>query len=71
METKMIRIIDGAYNEKFKIPDGGRITVNGKLYQLEYLDEIHFRIAGRCFHICEFGKKIIDKGGDVRPYKEG
>ena len=30
METKTIRIIDGQYNEQFRIPDGGYSTVDGK-----------------------------------------
>lgn len=68
METKMIKIIDGAYNEKFKVPDGGHIMVNGKIYPIQYVDETHFRISGRCFHIHEFGRKVIDRGQDVQPY---
>lgn len=65
METKMIRIIDGRYNEQFRVEDGGHITVDGKPYQVRYLDETHFQVAGRCFHICEFGERVIDKGQTV------
>lgn len=67
-ETKLIRIIDGRYNPKFTVPDGGFITVNGLPYQLRYMDETHFEATGRCFHICQFGEMIIDKGHDVQPY---
>lgn len=66
-EKKMIRIIDGQYNLLFTVEDGGYISVDGKPYQLEYLDETHFRaVGGRCFHICEFGEKVVDKGQVVK-----
>ena len=66
METKMIRIIDGHYNLQFTVQDGGYISVDGKPYQLRYLDETHFDISGRCWHICQFGENVIDRGQDVR-----
>lgn len=65
---KMIRIIDGQYNEKFCVADGGFITVDGKPYQLRYLDETHFETCGRCWHICQFGEQVIDRGRDVQPH---
>ena len=66
MDTKKIRIIDGHYNLQFLVEDGGYISVDGKPYQLRYLDETHFDIAGRCYHICQFGELVIDRGQDVR-----
>jgi hypothetical protein len=70
-EPREIRIIDGSYNEKFRVPDGGYITVDGKPYQLHYLDETHFSIKGSgCWHICQFGERVIDRGQDVRKMEE-
>ena len=68
LETKTIRIIDGRYNLQFTVPDGGHIKADGKLYQLHYLDETHFRAVntetghGTFFHICQFGERVIDQG---------
>ena len=67
MESKTIRIIDGRYNEKFRVQDGGFITVDGQPYQLRYLDETHFEVCGRCWHICQFGERVIDRGRNVQP----
>lgn len=67
-ETKMIRIIDGQYNEKFRVADGGYINVDGKPYQVHYCDETHFRIGSTHYHICQFGERVIDRGRDVRPH---
>ena len=66
-EARMIRIIDGHYNLQFKVADGGHITVDGKQYQLHYIDDTHFRIGRQYFHICQFGEQTIDRGMDVRP----
>ena len=64
--NKTIRIIDGRYNLQFTVQDGEWITVDGKPYQLEYLDETHFRAkGGRCLHICEFGERVVDQGSIV------
>jgi hypothetical protein len=66
-DPREIRIIDGHYHEKFRVPDGGYITVDGKPYQLHYLDETHFYVKGSgCWHICQFGERVIDMGQDVR-----
>ena len=76
MNTKTIRIIDGRYNLKFTVRDGGQIRAEGKLWTLHYLDETHFRIvgpsqvAGICYHICEFGEKVIDRGVIVEKLDE-
>jgi hypothetical protein len=72
-EPREIRIIDGHYNEKFRLPDGGFISVDGKPYQLHYLDETHFAVNavnGRCWHICEFGERVVDQGREVRKFEE-
>jgi hypothetical protein len=70
--TRTIRIIDGHYHDKFRVADGGYIKVNGKMYQLNYLDETHFSVnGGRCWHICEFGERVIDQGADVQAVTTG
>jgi len=66
-EARTIRIINGRYKLLFTVQDGESITVDGKTYQLEYLDETHFRAkGGRCWHICEFGERVIDHGSEVK-----
>jgi riboflavin synthase alpha subunit len=76
-EDKMIRIINGRYEEQFTVPDGGSITVDGVQYRLHYIDETHFQATnvetGRnanYFHICQFGQLVIDQGQEVLPVKE-
>jgi len=61
-EARTIRIIDGRYNPKFTVQDGEWITVDGKAYQVQYIDETHFRINGQYFHICQFGERVVDQG---------
>lgn len=68
MEARTIRIIDGRYNEQFRVADGGYITVDGEPYQLHYCDETHFRIGSTHYHICQFGERVIDRGRVVRPH---
>ncbi len=77
MESKRIRIIDGRYNLRFTVEDGGLITVDSKPYRLHYADETHFRAVdaatGRSagfFHICEFGERVIDQGRVVAKMDE-
>ena len=61
---KVIKIIDTSYNTVLLVPDGGSISVDGKTYQLEYLDETHFRAVkgGRCWHIHEFAHALERNG---------
>lgn len=64
-----IRIIDGRYNDLFEIEDGSFILVDGKKYQLRYLDPTHFKVVGGwSYHICEFGERVVDKGAKVEKY---
>jgi hypothetical protein len=70
VETRKIRIINGSYKLQFEIEDGGSIMADGSIYQLHYLDQTHFAVGsprGRCWHICEFGEKVIDRGVEVKP----
>jgi hypothetical protein len=65
-ESRIIRIIDGQYNLQFTVKDGGWITLDGKPYQVHYIDEAHFRIYREYFHICQFGELVVDTGHDVQ-----
>jgi hypothetical protein len=67
-EARIIRIIDGNYNEKFQVEDGGHISIDGSVYQLRYVDETHFSIRDKYWHCCEFGELVVDKGRDVRKF---
>ncbi len=69
-ESKKIRIIDGHYKDQFTVEDGGWITVDGKPYQVHYIDETHFRINHQYFHICQFGETVIDRGSIVEKMAE-
>ncbi len=76
-ESRMIRIIDGHYNLRFTVEDGGRINVDGKPYRLHYCDETHFKAenvetgkSAGFFHICQFGETVIDRGCVVTKIEE-
>jgi hypothetical protein len=70
-EAREIRIIDGSYNEKFRLPDGGHLSIDGEIYQARYIDEAHFAIGSRYWHICQFGECVIDKGAKVKKLEKG
>ncbi|MDR2818910.1 MAG: hypothetical protein LBB60_00010 [Desulfovibrio sp.] len=70
-EARIIRIIDGHYNAQFQVEDGGHISIDGNVYQLRYVDETHFSIGGKYWHICEFGECVIDKGAKVEKLEKG
>jgi hypothetical protein len=65
-EAREVRIIDGSYIEKFRLPDGGHISIDGEIYQVRYVDETHFAIGSKYWHICQFGELVVDKGHDVQ-----
>ncbi len=68
--SRKIRIIDGHYNLQFTVDDRGWIVVDGKPYQVHYIDETHFRINRQYFHICQFGETVIDRGSIVEKMAE-
>ena len=75
MSEKMIRFIDTQYNELFKLPDGGSIVVthpSGEQHigMCKYLDETHFDLNGRCYHIHQFSEIQERKGAKVEIEKE-
>jgi hypothetical protein len=71
MENRIIRIIDSYYRKTLlEVEDGGWITVDGKPYQLHYLDETHFQINGECWHRDQFRVRVIEQGRIVAVMRE-
>ena len=69
MENKEIRFIDSSYNELFRIPDGGYITVktrDGAVTdrKCKYIDDYHTQIGYNVFHICQFAE-LMERGGNI------
>lgn len=68
-----IRFITPDYEEKFRLPDGGRIRVTdaeGKTRETtcRYLDDYHMETAGgNIFHIAEYAERIQLHGITVEP----
>ena len=68
MEQKEIRFIDSSYNELFRIPNLGGITVEYPNGQIEnklcrYMDEYHTEIDGVCYHICQWAE-LMERNGN-------
>ena len=56
-----IRFIDSNYNEKFRIADGGKISItksNGERTEkfCRYIDDYHLEVGTNLYHICEFAE---------------
>ncbi len=71
---KGIRFIDSHYNEKFRIPDGGKICINysrkeTKEYTCRYIDDYHVEVGDNLFHICEFAERMEMNGRTVAPVR--
>lgn len=68
-----IRFITPDYEEKFRLPDGGRIQITDKEgktkeHTCRYIDDYHFETSGGgIYHICEFAERIQMSGSEVRP----
>ena len=68
-----IRFITPEYEEKFRLPDGGRIEVTDwegetKEHTCRYIDDYHFETSGGgIYHICEFAERLQMSGSKVRP----
>ena len=63
---KGIRFIDSGYQEKFRIPDGGKIIITygwGEKAEkpCRYIDEYHTEIGSNIYHICEFAERMEKK----------
>ncbi|MDD3222211.1 MAG: hypothetical protein PHG07_07475 [Lachnospiraceae bacterium] len=69
---KGIRFIDSRYNEKFRIPDGGKIVItssNGEKNErtCRFIDEYHTEVGNNLFHICEFAELMENNGSSYEP----
>lgn len=69
---KGIRFIDSHYNEKFRIPDGGKIIITtewGEKHEMpcRYIDEYHTEIGSSIYHICEFAECMERNGSTYEP----
>lgn len=70
-----IRFISSGYEERFRIPDGGRIRITGpdgkqNEYTCRYIDDAHMEVLdGRdsLYHICEFAEIMERNGNTVEP----
>lgn len=77
---KGIRFIDSGYNEKFRIPDGGKIRIkfaDGTTDEktCRYIDDTHVEFYGGggaygLQHICEFAERLENVGATVEPVDE-
>ena len=70
-----IRFIDPHYNERFRIPDGGRIIISyawGEKTEktCRFIDEYHSEIGSSLYHICEFAEKMKMNGHSYEPKPE-
>ncbi len=75
-----IRFIDSGYNDKFTIPDGGKIRINfpdgtSEEKTCRYIDDTHVQFgdgsgAFGLQHICEFAERIENIGATVEPVTE-
>ena len=67
--SKEIRFIDSQYNELFRIPDRGIISVkypdgHKESKFCEYIDDYHTYIDGVCYHICQWAE-LMEQNGRV------
>jgi hypothetical protein len=74
-KPKEIRFIDSHYNELFKIPDGGYITLNyadgeQAVRRCKYHGETHVDVGINLYHICEFAEKMEANGTTYQPCPE-
>lgn len=52
-------------HDSFKIADRGTIFINGKESYVYYIDEYHFMVGQRCFHIFEFYDRVVSEAGNI------
>lgn len=69
---KGIRFIDSHYNDKFRLPDGGKIQITlpsgEKITETcRYIDEYHVEVGRWLYHICEFAERMEKNGNTVEP----
>jgi hypothetical protein len=71
-EGKFIRFIDSRYNELFRVPDGGYITItrdNGEqlVRKCAFVGECHTTVGHSTYHICEFAEMMERTGNTYAP----
>ncbi|WP_418841755.1 hypothetical protein [Ruminococcus sp.] len=67
-----IRFIDSNYNEKFRIADGGKISItnsNGERTEkfCRYIDDYNLEVGTNLYHICELAELCEKNGVIVEP----
>ena len=74
-QPKSIRFITPDYQELFTVPDGDPVLVcfadgTKKAIPCYYLDDYHFMLDFRAYHICEFAERMEQIGAKVGPFPE-
>lgn len=74
-EPKFIRFITPDYKESFCIPDGEQVLLcysDGikEAFVCKYLDDYHFMLGWRSYHICEFAERMQNNDTTVVPFPE-
>ena len=74
-EPKFIRFITPHYEDLFTIPDGEQVLLcytdgTKEAFVCKYLDEYHFMLGWRSYHICEFAERMQNNGTTVIPFPE-
>ena len=67
-----IRFITPNYEEKFRIPDGGKILItysDGEKDEktCRFIDSYHVEVGSNLYHICEFAERMEQNGNKVEP----
>ena len=75
MDKPKIRFIDCMYNTLFEISDGEDVEIEitegeWQRFNCRYIDETHFYLANRVYHICEFAQareKLVQRYRPAQP----
>lgn len=70
-----IRFIDSCYNDKFILPDGGKIKLvysdsREQEKMCRYIDSCHLEVGSELYHICEFAERTERAGITIVPISE-
>ena len=70
-----IRFIDSSYNDKFILPDGGKIKLvysdsREQEKMCRYIDSCHLEVGSELYHICEFAERTEKAGISIVPISE-
>ena len=74
-DPKFIRFITPRYEDLFSLPDGEQVLLcysdrTKEAFVCKYLDDYHFMLGWRSYHICEFSERMRDNGTTVLPFPE-